>query len=155
MRSWLLIPALLLAASCDRSTDDIPQADVAPDVVGQEVAPPDCHPSQRDLEGKCCPAGQFYAFATAQCLAIGPLECAAVLPASPESCVPRWCADWRDDDGVACPSGDDNCLPVGRTCTATELASGGGCPAGQWPSPPTGACVPAQAAPPADRKSVV
>lgn len=95
-------------------------------------------------DGQCCPAGTYYAFSDDACLAVGPLECAQTLPQDPAGCHPRWCADWRDSKNADCDVQSWGCLPIGRPCTAGELAQGQGCPAGQWPSPEHGQkCTPA------------
>jgi len=148
VRLLWLIPIVALAA-CDKAEEPAVDATAtAPDAGPDQSAEPTCHASRRDLTGACCPQGHYFDVTSATCAAVGPPECSHLLPDTPKDCVPRWCADWRDDDGDPCASGEAACLPIGRTCTADELAAGGGCPAGQWQSTSDGACLPADAATP-------
>lgn len=85
----------------------------------------DCHGNN------CCAAGQLPSPVDNACFAVGPPECATLIGADPAACVPRYCTDLS-------PTG----LPVGRTCTAQELAAGSGCLAGEF-AESAGGCRPA------------
>jgi len=89
-----------------------------------------CHSRQQRSDNSCCPGGHFYDFENDSCLPAGPPECAAQIFDSPQSCVPRWCWDLRDDDNKPCATATAGCFAAGRRCTEAETATGAGCPAG-------------------------
>lgn len=147
LRPVALLPfALLLgAAACgpaETQEEPSPGANV---LTGADHDANACDAEARRPGGGCCAAGSFYHADTDACLAVGPPECAAQVFAEPAACVPRWCWDWRDDGDVACGAGALDCLPVGRRCSAEELAAGVGCPAGSGPASMAqpSECVPA------------
>ena len=98
-----------------------------------------CPPMRQREQGGCCPTGTHYVFARDACEAVGPPACADVLPGEPGACVPRWCAERRDEEGKPCAPGDPRCWVQARSCTPAEITAGGGCPAGEWPRQ-DGAC---------------
>lgn len=98
-----------------------------------------CLAVQRTASNACCPPGHVWSDADKSCAAVGPPECASTAVSAPDACVPRWCWDWQRPDGDPCGADDAECLPIGRLCTAIELAAGQGCPAGRAPLSPVDA----------------
>lgn len=118
----------------------------APPKVAADVtdAAPTCHAFQEQPNGTCCPAGHFYDKTTGACQQVGPPECAEVAFTAPETCMPRWCWDWQNEEGKACEAWKEGCETAGRACTDAEIAEGKGCPAGTFPeSDKLGDCAPA------------
>jgi len=137
---WLIAAAVLVSCGPDEVDADGAVADVA----DADDTGPACHPASERSDGSCCYPGTFYAADLGKCLAIGPPECAGVLPHAAGNCMPRWCADLLDEEGASCKADADGCLPVGRLCGANELAAKASCAVGWWPDPTgQGACSPA------------
>ena len=130
-RLWILAAAALCLLACAE-----PAATASPDATtaAEVTAAAACHPQQQRPTGACCPPGAAYDFKQNDCLPVGPPECATLVFANPQACVPKWCGDWRDGKGGSCPAESDGCTLVGRLCTPAELAAGQGCPAGAYPA---------------------
>ncbi len=137
--TWL---AALLTLAC--GSDPAAQAPAATkDALGGDTGPNLCPKASLRPDGQCCPPGEFFLPGMPGCAKVGPRGCAADSAATAQTCVPRWCFDWRKASGEPC---DDQalCLPQGRTCTDAEIDHGGGCPAGQAPTSATdSSCRPA------------
>lgn len=130
----------------DSSGTDVQTSDSAGQDVpdGKDAAPLDvpCSGATPRPDGTCCPSAQAYDPGTGTCATFGPAGCTGTA----SECVPRWCLDWKDATGAVCSAGSPGCQVVGRACTALEVASGAGCPAGQAPS--ASGCLPAGSAVP-------
>jgi len=105
----------------------------APPPAEPEPVTTTCPAPARRADNTCCPTGQAVDVDSGACAAVGPPACAEVALTKPAQCVPRWCWDLRDDADEHCATLGLRCRPVGRACTASELADGDGCPAGETP----------------------
>lgn len=132
----LLVLVAGVVAACNGSDTD-PDAGLTG--VTTDVAEDNgiCVPASRRAAGGCCPAGHAWLNEVGKCVRMGPLACADAV-GDPAGCTPRWCGDWRDEEGAPCDATQFGCWLKGRPCTTDELATGGGCRAGWWPDPSAG-----------------
>ena len=120
------------------------EKDTATDIE-KDTAPP-CPASTAKPDNSCCPAGQSWDIASAACIQPGPVACAAAADA--KACQPKWCLDWLTGSNVACAAWTVGCHPIGRSCTAAEIAKGQGCAPGFAPTASDPTCQPAGATAP-------
>jgi hypothetical protein len=115
----------------DIQTSDSGGLDTPDTAKPLDIAPVDvpCSGAMPKPDGSCCPGSQAFDPASGACATFGPPGCTG----SAEDCVPRWCVDWLDASAKSCDPKALGCAPVGRACTASEVAAGAGCPAGQVP----------------------
>ncbi|MSQ83824.1 MAG: hypothetical protein EXR77_13215 [Myxococcales bacterium] len=117
--------ATLLAAVACACGEPTAAATVADSVASADTAVDACAKFATAPGGNCCASGQFWDSSAGQCSPVGPPVCASIAVASPATCVPRWCFDWRDDGDQVCQANSEGCFQRGRVCAAAELGAAG------------------------------
>lgn len=102
-----------------------------------------CPALARTASGTCCPPGSWYDFDVDSCLEVGPTGCQEAVTEPQSPCLPRWCLLPVAAGAGPCSNNGAACQWSGQRCPSGAGDGPVGCPAGRWPHPDGGACLPA------------